>query len=324
MFAALRGRLAGRVERWAAKRQGTDMLPLRLLGRRLYILPTRAGIAFAVLAFVMLIAGLNYSNSLALVLTFMLGGFMLVGMHECQRTLQGLELVQAQADECHAGDEGLVQLRFTNAAPLPRRALGARTPGLADSRFDLDRHGAASVQVKFHGARRGRHRLERIELSTTAPFGLFRCWTWLYLPVEVLVYPRIDGSRALPAPGAGRLAHRPSVAAPGEDEWAGLRAYQAGDSPRSIAWKSWARGAPLLVAQYSGSGGSDYLFSFRGLESLDLEARLSQLAAWISECGRLDAACGLALPGTDVPPGRGAAHRAKLLRALAVYGEAPT
>ncbi len=54
--------------------------------------------AFALLLFVMLLAGLNYSNSLALFLTFMLAGFMLVGMHECQRTLQGLELAQAQAD----------------------------------------------------------------------------------------------------------------------------------------------------------------------------------------------------------------------------------
>ncbi|MGH8254194.1 MAG: DUF58 domain-containing protein [Steroidobacteraceae bacterium] len=316
--------MAGRVERWARKRQGTDALPLTLLGRRLYILPTRAGIAFALLAFVMLVAGLNYSNSLALFLTFMVGGFMVVGMHECQRTLQGLELAQAQADDCHAGDEGLVQLRFVNATPLPRRALAARTPGLGDSGFDVDRHGAASVQVKFHGARRGRHKLERIELSTTAPFGFFRCWTWLYLPVEVVIYPRIAGTRALPAPGAGRLAQQSNAASPGEEEWAGLRPYQSGDSPRGIAWKSWARGAPLMVAQYAGSGGSDYLFSFRGLESLDLEARLSQLAAWISECARLDAACGLALPGAEVPLGRGAAHRAIVLRALALYGEAAT
>lgn len=322
MFAALRGRLAGRVERWARKRQGTDALPLTLLGRRLYILPTRAGMAFGLLAFIMLIAGLNYSNSLALFLTFMVAGFMLVGMHECQRTLQGLQLAQAQAGNCHAGDEGLVELRFVNAGPLPRRALSARTPGLNDSVFDLDRHGSGGVEMKYSGKRRGRYRLERIELSTTAPFGLFRCWTWLYLPVEVVIYPRIAGSRPLPTPGAGRLAQQSNATAPGEDEWAGLRGYQAGDSPRSIAWKSWARGAPLLVAQYAGSGGSDYLFSFHGLESLDLESRLSQLAAWINECGRLDAACGLALPGAQVPLGRGAAHRATLLRALALYGEA--
>jgi len=321
VFAALRRAVSGRVEGWARKRQGLDTLPLQLQARRLYILPTRAGLAFALLLFIMLVAGLNYSNSLALFLTFMLGGFMLVGMHECQRTLRGLELAQAQAADCHAGDDGLVELRFVNPASLPRRALAARTPGLAATAFELQRDGSATVQVKFHALRRGRQRLERIELSTTAPFGLFRCWTWLYLPIEALVYPRLAGSRALPPPSAGQQTQLSTTSAPGEDEWAGLRPYQSGDSPRSIAWKSWARGGSLLVAQYAGSGGSDYLFSFGGLESLDLEARLSQLATWINACAHLDAACGLQLPAAQASPARGATHRTALLRQLALYGE---
>ena len=99
-----------------------------------------------------------------------------------------------------------------------------------------------------------------------------------------------------------------------------LRNYQPGDSPRSIAWKAWARGAPLMVAQYQGTGGSEHLLSFAGLESLDLEARLSQLCSWVHDCARLDAACALQLPGVALPLGHGAAHRTKLLRALALYG----
>ena len=102
-----------------------------------------------------------------------------------------------------------------------------------------------------------------------------------------------------------------------------LRAYQAGDSPRSIAWKAWARGAPLMVGQYAGSGGSDYLLSFAGLESLDLEARLSQLTAWVNDCSRTDAAYALRLPGAELPLGRGGAHRVRVLRELALYGGGP-
>ncbi len=323
MFTATRRHLFQRVERWARKRQGTDHLPLQLLGRRLYILPTRTGIGFALLLFVMLVAGLNYGNSLALFLTFTLAGFVLVGMHECQRTLQGLELVQAQAADCHAGTEGLLELRFSNPQRLPRRALTIASPGSAATCFELDGNSVITVHAKFQAAHRGRQRLDRLELASTAPFGLFRCWTWLTLPLEAIVYPRVAGTRALPAASAGRLTPQSVANLPGEDEWEGLRAYQIGDSPRSIAWKAWARGAPLMVAQYAGSGGSDYLLGFAGLESLDLEARLSQLAAWIGECARLDAACGLQLPGAEAPMGRGTAHRTALLRRLALYGAAP-
>ncbi len=214
-----------------------------------------------------------------------------------------------------------MELRFANPVRLPRRALEARTPGLAATGLELPGHGSSTVQVKFHATRRGRQRLERIELSSTAPFGLFRCWTWLYLPVDAVIYPRLAGTRALPAPLAGRRARQSAASAPGDDEWDGLRAYQSGDSPRSIAWKSWARGGALQVARYAGNGGNDYLFSFAGLEALDLEARLSQLAVWIGDCARLDAACGLQLPGAEAPLGRGAAHRTALLRQLALYGE---
>ena len=82
---------------WMRRRQGTDRLPATLERRRLYILPTRAGLAFAALLFLMLLAGLNYANSLALFLTFLLTGFALVVMQQCHRNLLGTEVVAAIA-----------------------------------------------------------------------------------------------------------------------------------------------------------------------------------------------------------------------------------
>src|SRR5712675_993832 len=140
MYAALRDRITARVVAWARRRQGPDEPPLTLRARRLYILPTGPGLSFALLLFVMLIAGLNYTNSLALLLTFMLAAFVLVGMYECQRTLNGLELVLAQAADCHAGGEGVVELRFLNRSAQPR---SARQPLRSGSgRSDL---GAAAI-----------------------------------------------------------------------------------------------------------------------------------------------------------------------------------
>ena len=323
MPAPLRDRIAGRAARWARRRQGLDPLPLVLHARRLYILPTRAGLGFALLLLVMLVAGLNYTNSLALLLTFVLAGFVVVGMLECQRTLQGLQLSLVEAGDCHAGSVGTIEMRFVNPAPTPRRALRIHCAARSASHFELAPGAQIAVHVAFEAGRRGRQQLGRIHLASTAPFGLFRCWTWLHLPVEVIIYPRAAGNLPLPTANAGHRSLQPLAAAPGEDDWASLRAYQAGDSPRSIAWKAWARGAPLMVSQYQGTGGSDRLLSFSGLESLDLEARLSQVSAWIEVCARIDVACGLTLPGVEIPAGRGADHRVALLRALALYGTEP-
>ena len=320
MLVSLRSRFTARVARWARQRQGIDELPAVLRARRLYILPTRAGLAFALLLFVMLIAGLNYTNSLALLLTFTLAGFVLVGMHECQRTLQGLELVQAHAEDLFAGDTGTVQLHFANAASASRRALGIACGSEPASHFEVAARSQVTIAATIRVPHRGRHRLGRLLLTSTAPFGLFRCWTWLHLPLELIAYPQAAGERALPPARAGRASPQNRSSAPGEDEWDSLRAYQSGDNPRSIAWKVWARGGPLLVAQYESAGGSDLLLSFAGLEALDLEARLSQLTAWVNECARLDIACALRLPGVEVPLGAGREHQTTILRALALYG----
>jgi uncharacterized protein (DUF58 family) len=322
VFAALRLGMLERIGRWARKRQGDDQTPLVLRARRLYILPTRAGYAAALFLLVMLIAGLNYSNSLALLLTFLLAGYVLVGMHECQRMLQGLELLRAQAEDCYAGLDGALELRFGNSARHPRRALSVRAAAERATEFDIAAGAQLSVPLIQRCASRGRHRIGRLELASTAPFGLFRCWTWLHLPLEVIVYPRPAGSRPLPSPAAGRAAVLAPNFANGEDEWASLRTYQRGDSPRSIAWKIVARGGPFMVGQYAGAVGQDYRLSFAGLESLDLEARLSQLCVWVEQCARLGAACALSLPGVEIPLARGVGHRRALLRALALYGSA--
>ena len=319
----LRARLRGRVAAWARRRQGEDAPPLALRARRLYILPTRAGLGFSLLLFVMLIAGLNYTNSLGLLLTFTLTGYMLVGMYECQRTLQGLELLQASVQDCQAGTQGAIELRFANAHHTARRALSVRCADAPPTRFDLAAQATDTIKLAYHATRRGRLRLDRVSLATTAPIGLFRAWAWLHLPLTAIVYPRPEGLRPLPVGGASAQELQNTPAGDTEDQWATLRPFNAGDNPHRIAWKVYARGGPLMVAQYEGAGGEEVVLGFAGLEALDLEARLSQLAAWAIDCERRGAACALQLPGCELALGRGAAHYTALQRALALYGETP-
>jgi len=318
-----RARLAERLAAWAHRRQGDDATPLTLQARRLYILPTRTGLAFGVLLFVMLVAGLNYTNSLALLLTFTLTAYVLVGMYECQRTLQGLEVTEAQVLDCYATQPGTLLVQFANSSPALRRALTVRCPGEAPTDFEIPAAARATVRVPFAAPRRGRHVIDRLELATTAPFGLFRAWTWLYLPLQAIVYPQPLGARPLPRAGfsARNLAAAPPLPWADEEQWSSLRPFQSGDSPRRIAWKVYARGGPLMVGQYEAQGGDQHLLSFAGLEHLDIEARLSQLSAWVGQCARCNAACALQLPGARAPLGRGTPHYTALLQALALYAE---
>ena len=308
-----------RMAQWIRRRQGEDVLPVTLQRRRLYILPTRTGLAFSVLLLLMLIAGLNYANSLALFTTFLLAGLALVAMHACHRNLLGLTVTDLSAQDSFAGTEAQVQLRFANPAAPVRVGIEVDTgkgPAVACS---VPASGMVTVRLMIPTPARGAMPIGRLRLKTSWPFGLFRSWTWLHLADEVIVYPVPHGARSMPMTAGAHGGAAPHDA--GElDEWATLRAFRDGDSARQVAWKAYARGAPLLVKEYTASGSAERLFDFAVLSGLDTEQRLSQLAQWIIGAAADAERFGLKLPGQFIDLDHGPGHRQRCLRALARYG----
>ena len=61
--------------------------------RKIFILPTRQGLYFALLVCAMVVAGINYQNSLIFALAFLLASLFMVGMLHTHRNLSGLTLV---------------------------------------------------------------------------------------------------------------------------------------------------------------------------------------------------------------------------------------
>jgi uncharacterized protein (DUF58 family) len=314
-----RARLERAVSAWARSRQGEDHAPLTLQSRRIYILPTRTGVVAAALLFVMFLAGLNYQNSLALLLCFLLVGFALVSMYECHATLTGLTISSARVESAFAHGHGELQLGFYNAAAITRRRLRLRVTAIEPKSFEVASHSACLVSLRYQALVRGRQRIDRLHLSTDAPLGLFRAWTWLHLPLEALIYPAPLRLRPLPAPvGQPRHSERERRFG-GEEEFAWLRTFAEGDPLKRVAWKAYARGGPLMVAHYDAPAGAQRTLSLQTLRDLPLERALSQLADWVCECERQGESYALELPGHSLPAGHGLAQRRRCLEALALY-----
>ena len=307
---------------WARRRQGLDSLPVELRRSRLYILPTRTGLAFAALLSVMLLAGLNYANSLALIATFSLMSFALVAMNLCHRNLLGLRVTSATPLPAFAGDDAVVELTIENATELARYSLRAAVNGRRAELIELAGNLSARLRMLIVTQRRGRLRVERVRIDTDFPFGLFRAWVWLHLPLEVTVYPRPNGVKAAPRGTYGREQTQGSVQV-GVDEWCGLRPFREGDSPRQVDWKAYAREQPLLVKEYRGGATETVEFDLRQAPGANLEERLEQLSRWICDAEMRGARYGVVLPGRQLKLNRGASHRHACLEALALHGLPP-
>ncbi|MGA8709445.1 MAG: hypothetical protein WB646_20930, partial [Steroidobacteraceae bacterium] len=161
-----RARLERAVSAWARSRQGEDRAPLTLQPRRIYILPTRAGIVAVLALLVMFLAAMNYQNSLALLLCFLLAGTALVSMYECHATLAGLTVSSAQIESAFADGQGNLALGFYNPSDCSRRSLRLRVTAIAPTAFDLAPRGAHLAALRYQAGARGRQRIDRLHLSS--------------------------------------------------------------------------------------------------------------------------------------------------------------
>ncbi len=312
---------------WAARRHGRDVLPLRISRRRIYILPTRFGVMLAVILAAMLIAGLNYNSNLGLAFAFLVASLTLVTMHHCNRNLLGILVDVTTEIDAFAGREASAEFVLRNESNVERPDVEIRVliqagvGAAAEGAVGVGRVGArndAVVNVGIPVPRRGVLHVEQFELRTRYPFGWFYAWTYVQSPLAIFVAPAPLGSRTLPS------THESGTAATaetrGDEDFSGLRAYQPGVPLKHMAWKSLARGGEAAVRTYTGLASRPEWLDWAALDGLDAEARLSQLCLWVLESEAAQRPYGLRIPGKEITPSSGVAHRFACLRTLAGFG----
>ena len=312
-----------RFVRWLFRLGRDEKLPVVLTQRRIFILPTGAGVLYATVLVVMLIGAINYNLSLGHALVFLLAGIGLIGMLHAFRNLLGIKLHPGRAEPVFSGETAHFPLQIENTRPQPRGALEFSFGHNDRVLCDVPPEERAVVAIPFATTRRGRIEPGRITLASRYPLGLFRVWSYPHPPLSCLVYPKPIETplpSAMPASQSGGMA---GIA--GQEDFSGLRQHQPNDSPRHIAWKAVARDfehRPLLVKQFDG-GAIEELWLDWSLTpaSTDVETRLSLLAGWTVRAEREHRRYGMRLPGCRIAPDSGATHRNLCLEALALYGD---
>jgi uncharacterized protein (DUF58 family) len=201
----------------------------------------------------------------------------------------------------------------------PRPAIYV-SPGLRTSAraIDVPALGTAPAELTIASARRGRLPLSRFIVATRHPLGLFRAWAVVHPDYSAIVWPR-PAARGVPPPSVETDTGGAQDRARGDEDFAGLRPFQSGDSLRRIAWKAYARGQGLHTKQYAGTDVTSHVFDWYSLADSDPEARLSRLCRWVLDAHERGEAYGLRLPGETIASNVGGAHRQHCLNALALF-----
>ncbi len=158
------------------------------------------------------------------------------------------------------------------------------------------------------------------------PLGLFTAECVVETAWVRRVHPEPAGDLPLPVPDTSRQGDAVAVAASrgntsGGDDFAGLREWRAGDSPRHIDWRSVARGGPLMVKSWSSGVQGVVVLDWNTL-TLDEPARAAQIARWMEICEDEGRPYELRLQGLIIRAGHGPAHLRRCLDALSTQTSA--
>lgn len=297
--------------------------------RRIYILPTTAGMLYGITLMVMLLGAINYDNSLAYGLTFLIGSLMPVAILHTYRNLARLELDCAAPAAVFAGEPIRLPVVLDNRRQPARIAIDVRyldnrrrfwqkPVGVINTALAAD--SLHTIELPLPAMQRGVYTLAGLRVASSFPLGLFRTWSHFRCGQTAVVYPHPAGALPLPAV-MDYQGDDPIGQLSGTDDFLGFRGYRPGDSMRSVDWKAAARGEELLVKRFSGSGSRQIDLHWDATRRLgDTEARLSQLCRWVVDAERLGWRYRLRLPGLEFPLENGPQHRNICLQALARFG----
>lgn len=307
----------------------------QLRGRRIFIVPTRFGFAYAGFLILILLGAINYSSSLGHVLCFLLGSLGLVAMLHTYRNLAKIELHHAFSEHVFCGEKIHFTVLFDNQSHHDSYQLNVASKQVLTPTFNpfrlfkgyrhhylipmLKAQLTTTVSITLASERRGRQPLGRIRIASQFPLGLYTTWSYFNTSAYALVYPKPLGGLPLPSAndnGQQSNHHKQT----GVDDFSGFDIYRSGDPIHAIAWKAMARDDVMRTKQFTSYQGGNVMLSWQDVAQLrDTEARLSQLCRWILHAEAAGMNYGLSLATTAINYGQGEQHRHRCLSALALY-----
>lgn len=291
-----------------------------LTNNKIYILPTKAGLFFALILFLMLITAINFSNSLIYLLTFFLASLAIVSLFFAQKSLLGLSFQAGIASPVFCKQISHIPLNISfavNYQPLPN-SLTIECENFKLAIDVLEQQEATMLPIKTHS--RGYVKIPTITISSLFPFGLFNAWSNIKLSNQSIVYPHplksnSDIQLSQVSADSGKQSNNK-----GSEDFLGLDKFIPGQSLKQVHWKAYAKQQGMYIKIFSGGSQSTrHWFDIEMFEAfITIEQRLSYLAYFIIQADKNGESYGLKIVNQSIAINNGTPHKHQCLKVLAL------
>lgn len=311
-----------RMDNWISLRNPPSSGAIKLRNRRLYILPTRFGYLYTAMLLVLLLAAINYQNSMAYALTFLLTALGIVSLWQTHKNLLGLSVKLKTPQPVFQGEQLPLDFTLDNFNQSSRYAVGIQYENTTPSYIRLDPEQSGHILLPLPTKKRGLYKPSGVTIFTRYPTGLFHAWGWLKFDVPILIYPKPLFDHKLEQSLIDQHSGKKTVDTADGDDFAGLREHRPGESLRHISWKAYAQGRGMLTKTFQGHATPSLWINWSDMSARSAEAKLCQMTALVIQAQKDGRKYGLNLPGISIDQETGAAHRANCLQQLATFQQA--
>lgn len=289
--------------------------------KRVYILPTRPGLIFLFIIFVIFVGSFNENNNMGLLFSFFLFSVFLISIWETRSNLLGIKIVSINIEKTFAQSDSRLVISV-NSENRKREMLSFESAGSSSLIEFCKKSRAKNTQLNIPGRKRGIFDIPPIVISSEYPLGIFRAWSYAVPDKKQVVFPK-PSLAGLPVNQSGyddRDSNKDNtINDTKEDIFEGLREYVKGDNIKRISWKSYSKGMGLHVKNFHSESGPDneVTIFWDRIKGNDTEKKLSMICKSILDFESSGIRYGIEIPGFKVAPSKGLKHRDFILEILA-------
>jgi len=305
--------LARKIDHWIEKKTRNESSVYKITRRNIYILPSKHGWLFILTLFAILSGAINYNNSMAYLLCFFLASLGFIAMLQTHQNLNNIIISPAHTKPVLSGQP--IEFNFSASANNLENHFAIST---GSKIFNVSHDSNTSFFITESAKKRGLQNPQRFKLYTEFPLGLFHAWTQVKISSPAIIYPRPIKSDLI---SSGIFAsHNQKISFSGDDDYASIREFQKGDTPKKIAWKLFAKTNQLYTKELHTESGEHIFFDFDKLTQVtNTEERLSVLCGLILHAHKEGIPYGLKISHQEIKPDHGDLHKQKCLTLLALY-----
>ncbi|PWQ95393.1 DUF58 domain-containing protein [Leucothrix pacifica] len=289
--------------------------------KTIFIVPSKISVGLIAIIILLFLLGINFQNSLVYVVCFWLIALLVINILYTYKNIAGLTIKAVGAEPCFAGEKMVLELEVSRPVNQRKSAIyfGWKNEDLVE--LNLQEQQSTRIKLSHSTKDRGRFSPPRLDIFTRYPTGLTTAWSYAAVDMDAIVYPEpIENSNQIDKREAGDETDEGVEISGGSNDFAGVRQYQAGDSPRHIHWGQFAKTGDLYTKSFVDYESHEAWLDWEKLNIAGIEPRLSHLSAMVLQFNNEQRQFGLRIPGKVIEPSSGEGHKVRCLTALALYG----